>query len=286
MPHRNGSGSQVRHYSILEYARFRWFKTSLGLCAIAAAAYLWHDPVPHPYGGTWLGYTLGTAGAILIAWLLWYGVRKRRYAAAGNLQGWLSAHVYLGTALVVIVTLHTGFQLAWNIHTLAYVLMLLVVASGFYGVFAYLRVPRAMTANLGDDSIASLVMRIADLDRDMREKAMSLPDTLFSLVDRSIAGTRLGGSARRLLSGRDDACPTAGAARDWPSQASALKGDPAILGKEVFGLLLRKEQLLVRARRALRYQAILDFWLYLHVPLAFMLLAALAAHVASVFIYW
>lgn len=284
--HPNGSGSHVRHYSILEYARFRWFKASLALCAVAAAAYLWHEPVPHPYGGTWLGYALGTVGALLIVWLLWYGVRKRRYAATGNLQGWLSAHVYLGTALVVIVTLHTGFRLAWNIHTITYILMLLVVASGFYGVFAYLRVPRVMTANLGEDTIDSLVLRIADLDREMRERALSLPDTLFALVDRSVAGTRLGGSTRRLLSGRDDDCPTGAAVRDWPRQASLLRGEAASLSKDVFGLLLQKEQLLARARRDLRYQAILDLWLYFHVPLAFMLLAALVAHIVSVFIYW
>ena len=276
----------MRHYSILEYARFRWFKVSLAVCVAAAAAYLWHDPVPRAYGGTWLGYTLGTIGALLIVWLLWFGVRKRTYAAAGNLQGWLSAHVYLGTALVVIVTLHTGFQLAWNIHTIAYLLMLAVVVSGLYGVFVYLRVPRAMTSNLGEDSLDSLVLRIADLDREMRDKALSLPDSLFALVERSITGTRLGGSARRLLSGRDAACPTAAAVRGWPRQASVLKGESGALSKEVYSLLLQKDQLLTRARRDLRYQAILDLWLYVHVPLAFMLLAALTAHIVSVFIYW
>jgi hypothetical protein len=280
------SGSLVRHYSILEYARFRWFKASLVLCAVAAALYLWHEPVPRPYGGTWLGYALGTVGAALILWLLWYGVRKRRYAAAGNLQGWLSAHVYLGVALVVIVTLHTGFHLAWNIHTFAYILMVLVVASGLYGVFAYMRVPRAMTANLGDDSLDSVVLRIADIDREMREKALSLPDALFALVERSVTATRLGGGVRRILSGTDPNCPTAAAVREWPQRASVLKGDPARLSKEVYALLLQKDQLLGRARRDLRYQAILDLWLYVHVPLAFMLLAALTAHIVSVFIYW
>lgn len=284
--HSNGSGSQVRHYSILEYARFRWFKVSLVLCVGAGAAYLWHDPVPHAYGGTGLGYALGTIGALLIAWLLWFGVRKRSYSATGNLQGWLSAHVYLGTALLVIVTLHTGFQLAWNIHTIAYLLMVAVVVSGFYGVFAYLRVPRVMTANLGDDSLDSLVLRIADLDREVRDKGLSLPDSLFALVERSVTGTRLGGSVRRLLSGRDDTCPTAAALSEWPRQASLLKGEAAARGKEVYGLLLEKEQLLTRARRDLRYQAILDLWLYIHVPLAFMLLAALIAHIVSVFLYW
>ena len=35
-----------------------------------------------------------------------------------------------------------------------------------------------------------------------------------------------------------------------------------------------------------RYKNVLESWLYVHVPLAFMLLAALTAHIVSVFIYW
>ncbi len=277
----------MRHYSILEYARFRWFKAAVALSIAASALYLWHEPPLKPYGGTWLGYTLGTVAGLMVLWLLWYGVRKRRYRSrVGTVQGWLSAHVYLGTALVVIATLHTGFELGANVHTLAYVLMLLVVFSGFYGVFVYLRIPRAMTENLGEQTLDGIVVRLADVDREMREKAMSLPDDLFALIDRSVAGTRLGGGVWRLLSGRDPQCPTASAVRLWPQKAKRLTGDAARLDKEVFGLLLQKHQLLERARRDLRLQAILDLWLYFHVPLAFMMLAALVAHVVSVFIYW
>lgn len=277
----------MRHYSILEYERFRWFKAAVVLSIIAAVAYLWHDPPIKPYGGTWLGYTLGTVGAVLILWLLWYGVRKRRYrSTSGTVQGWLSAHVYLGTFLVVVVTLHTGFELGWNVHTLAYVLMLAVIASGFYGVFVYLRVPRAMTENLGEETIDSLVLRIADIDREMREKALSLPDVLFAPVESSVRGTRLGGSVGRLVSGRDRKCPTAAAIREWPALSRGLDAEPGRLAKDVYNLLLQKQQLLERARRGLRHKAVLDLWLYLHVPLAFMLLAALAAHVVSVFLYW
>jgi hypothetical protein len=277
----------VRHYSILEYARFRWFKGALVLSAACAVAYLWHEPPLKPYGGTWLGYTLGTVGAVLILWLLWYGIRKRRYASrVGTVQGWLSAHVYLGTALIVVVTLHTGFELGWNVHTLAYILMLLVVFSGFYGVFVYLRVPRAMTENLGQDTLPAIMLRIADLDREMREKALSLPDTLVAQVNRSVNETRLGGSFLRVVTGRDPGCPTAAAVRDWGRYAKSLTGEAARLDKEVYGLLLLKHQLLERGRREMNHKAVLDLWLYLHVPLAFMLLAALLAHVISVFIYW
>ena len=41
-----------------------------------------------------------------------------------------------------------------------------------------------------------------------------------------------------------------------------------------------------KARRDLRHKALLDLWLYFHVPLAFMLLAAVTAHVVVVFLYW
>ena len=277
----------MRHYSILEYAGFRWFKLAVALSALASVAYLAYRPPVKPYGGTWLGYTLGTVGAALILWLLWFGVRKRSYRSrVGTVQGWLSAHVYLGTALVVIVTLHTGFEVGWNIHTLAYVLMLIVIASGFYGVFLYLRVPEAMTESLGEDTLESILLRVGDLDREMRERALSLPDALFAQVDRSVRETRLGGNALRLLSGRDPRCATAAAVRDWPALAKGLKGETAKLDKEVFGLLLRKNELLARARRILRQKAQLDLWLYVHVPLAFALLAALVAHVVSVFVYW
>jgi hypothetical protein len=166
------------------------------------------------------------------------------------------------------------------------VLMLAVVFSGFYGVFVYLRVPRAMTENMGDETLEAIVLRLADLDREMRAKALSLPDDLLAIIDRSVAGTRLGGSFRRLVSGRDRQCPTAAAVADWPRIARALTGEAAKLDKEVYGLLLQKHQLLERARSDLKHKAIIDLWLYFHVPLAFMLLAALTAHVVSVFIYW
>jgi hypothetical protein len=277
----------VRHQSILEYANFRWFKLAFALSAVAGFAYGFHEPSTKPYGGSPLGYTLGAVSALLVLWLLAFGVRKRMYRSTlGGVQGWLSAHVYLGTALLVVATLHTGFELGWNVHGLAYVLMVLVVVSGFYGVFVYLRVPTAMTANLGDETLESMLLRMADIDKDMREKALSLPDALFKVVDRSVAATRLGGNFFRIVSGRDRACPTAQAARELPELAKSLMGETANVNKEVYTLLLEKNELLRRARRAMRHKALLDLWLYVHVPLSIALVAALAVHVIAVFIYW
>ncbi len=124
------------HQSILSYRKSRYLWWASTVCIASIVAYWMHDPMVPPNGGTWLGYTLGGIGAVLILWLMWFGIRKRSYRSrVGSLQGWLSAHVYLGLGLITVVTLHTGFQFGWNIHTLAYVLMLLVIATGLVGVY-------------------------------------------------------------------------------------------------------------------------------------------------------
>ncbi|MFY7962678.1 MAG: hypothetical protein ACOVVK_21560, partial [Elsteraceae bacterium] len=104
--------SAQSHESFLVYARFRYMKWAVALALVSLVVYIGHKPVLEPRnGGTWAGYGLGGVGAALILWLMWFGVRKRQYAQGpGRLEDWLSAHVYLGLALIVVGTLHAGFQ--------------------------------------------------------------------------------------------------------------------------------------------------------------------------------
>ena len=283
----NSREPRLRHQSILVYERFRWLKVATALCLASGVAYLVHEPATGAYGGTWLGYSLGTLGALLIGWLLWFGVRKRRYASTlGTVQGWLSAHVYLGASLLVIVTLHTGFQVGWNVHTLTYVLMVVVVLSGLYGVYAYNALPEEMTANRAGATIEALLARIGDIDRELRSRALGLPDSLLTAVNASIDRTRLGGSAWRLLTGEDRGCPTAAALQALSVAGTTPDGESSPLHHDVFALVAEKNELLRRARRDLSIKARLELWLYLHVPLSLGLLGALIAHVVSVFLYW
>jgi hypothetical protein len=277
----------LRHQSLLAYGSYRFCKIAVLVVALTVGAYLWDNPPGGRNGGTWLGYTLGTIGALLILWLLWFGIRKRQYDhGATTLLAWLSAHVYLGVTLIVIATLHAAFQVGLNVHTLAYVLMLIVIFSGFYGVYVYLRVPRKLTNNLGDETRSSLLLKIADLDKQARELALGLPDNINQLVLTAAQETRIGGSWRRQLSGIDPDCATAAAVEKLQTIGKTLRGEQARVNQQLYTVLLRKQELLATVRRDVAYKARLDLWLYLHVPASLALLAALTAHVVSVFFYW
>lgn len=282
-----------QHHSILSFSGARYLWVAVLLCAGSIAAYAWHEPPTasmKPYGGTWLGYTLGTIGAVLIVWLMMLGVRKRRYRSAlGSLQGWTSAHVYLGLTLIVIATLHSGFEFGWNVHTLAYALMIAVIVSGLFGIFAYLHYPELITKNIAADTFESILLKTNELDHRCRELVLDLPDEFNAVIlGSSRAAEREVSEADRLSLRpfRKGRCPTTEACELLKGLGSTLSGEQARLNGQLVKEMTRKRLLIERLRRDLRYHALLQAWLYLHVPLSFGLLGALIAHVVSVFYFW
>jgi hypothetical protein len=287
VPQRGRQGARqvsTDHEGFLRHARFRWLKIALGLCLASVVGYVLSDIKPRPNGGSWYGYTLGTIGAGLIVWLSLLGVRKRAMTPGGwSLKAWTSAHVYLGLALIVVATLHTGFQLGWNVHTLAYVLMLLVIASGVFGIAAYATLPAALSANREEMTQGQMVDGIAAIDRQLDDAAQPLPRDQAELVLAAISEDPFRQGLWRRLSGRyrDSATERAIAAFDG---AGPTPVDPAV--SRVEALLRRRKAQLDRMRRHLRLKALLEVWLHVHVPLTIALLAALTAHIISVFYYW
>ena len=284
----------MQHQSFLEYKRYRYLKVAVVLSVLAAIAYRWHrsqhfdTPGGLGYGGSPMGYALGSIAALLILWLLLLGARKRSYGPArSTLQGWLSAHVYLGVALVVVATLHTGLELGLNVHTLAYALLLVVVISGIYGVVMFVRVPAAMTEVMGDDSVQTLMLHIRELDQQARRIALKLPDSYNSLVLNAAEKTLLRGTVFDHVTQHSSwHCPTRFAVRRMRMLNPELRDEQARLGRELIGLMLSRQSAVQRIRQEYRLMGRLRLWLLLHVPLSVALLFALVAHVVSVFIYW
>ncbi len=294
--------------SLLAYRRLRYLWVASAVAMSAVIVYALHRPSEPPNGGTWLGYTLGGAGAALILWLSVFGMRKRAYSSRlGSVQGWLSAHVYLGVALVVIATLHAGFQFGWNVHTLAYLLTCIVVASGIVGVWFYLRYPGLMSRNRAAQTGEQMLAELTDLDRLCARQAAALggeyPEVIMSARDRAA----LGGGAFALLAGRDrsrvvlpaahrggadhaHALPNPQQSRllDWLGHqlAESTDGERTRQIHELMTLTGARRGLLERLRRDAQIRAWLQAWLYVHVPATCALLAALIAHVIVVFLYW
>jgi len=297
------------HESVLSFRRSRYLWWCSTLCIASIVAYWMHEPAMPPNGSTWLGYTLGTVGAVLILWLMWFGIRKRRYRSRmGTVHGWLSAHIYLGLGLITVVTLHTGFQFGWNLHTFAYVLMMLVIVSGMVGVYCYLHFPRVMTDESGESTAESLIRQIQEIDRQALMLASEIDPETHDKVIKSIRRSAIGGNALQLLFARGKTRTVEGLklAQEKSARVSEQDGDQSgstmmfmasniasgrldkgDAMRRLSDLLIGQKTVLVKQlRRNLQIQAFMDIWLYFHVPLSFALLAALTAHIISVFFYW
>ncbi len=273
------------HEGFLRHRNFRWLKIAMSACLVAIIGYVAADVEPRPNGGSWYGYTLGTIGAGLIVWLSLLGIRKRAMTpGAWSLKAWTSAHVYLGLALVVIATLHTGFQFGWNVHTLAYALMMLVILSGIFGISAYARLPAALSSNREDMTQGQMLDALRAVDRQLHDAAQPLArhyaDSVLAVLEE---GAFSGGLWQRLSGNWRGSATQAAVGAFNPADATEA-ADPAI--RRVEALLQRRMAQLDRLRRHMRFKALLEVWLFVHVPATFALLAALTAHIISVFYYW
>lgn len=275
------------HEGFLRHRNFKWLKIAAVICGVAILAYLLIDVEPRPNGGSWYGYTLGTIGALLILWLTALGVRKRAITRKRwSLKAWTSAHVYLGLSLIVIATLHTGFQFGWNIHTLAYALMIVVILSGLYGIWAYAFLPSALSDNRSEMTAAQMIEAVESIDKQIQISAQPLSDEDSQVVLDSLGEDVFGGGLVRRLSGRPPKGGNVVALRILRRRVAESEGEEAIALEQVEVLMQRKAGALNRIRRHVRIRARLEIWLYVHVPLTFALIGALSAHIVSVFFYW
>jgi hypothetical protein len=272
--------------TFLEYQNFRYLKIALGVLLLSIVVYAVDSPVGGRRGSSWAGYGLGIVAATTIFWLMWLGIRKRNYASTGApLRGWVSAHVYMGTALLFVVPLHSAFQFGMNVHTLAYALMCVVVFSGIVGVAFYALVPISMTRNRNNITLDSMLARIAEIDAECRLAADGLPDYYARSVVTSIDETLIGGTFRSQLSGLDPNCGTTRALKKLRSSDIELDDSGKEQERKLIELVARKELLLRQIRRDVRFKGLLDLWLIVHVPFAFATCAALIVHIFVVFWY-
>jgi hypothetical protein len=296
------------HQSFINFRHYRYGLIA-GVASLATlATYMVDRPRVSPNGGTWLGYTLGTVAALLVIFLALFGIRKRSFRSTiGTAIGWLSAHVYLGLAALLIATLHSGMHFGRNVHTVAYVLMCLVTLSGCWGVYAYVSFPGAMIQQRGNLRRSEFLRQIAELDSSSLELAEGISPRITQLLAEAARRTDLGGgNLWKQLRARDESTLLLGIG-SAPRRSNLVSNEnqralirtlaqirPGRTSNEaalssvqkLLELAGSKAALLQRLRRETQFGAMLRIWLFLHVPLCCALLAALCIHVVTVFLYW
>ncbi len=295
------------HVGILRYSNARFLWWAIALTVGSLLLYSTQGDLQPPNGGTWQGYVLGTIGALLIVWLAFLGVRKRSYSSnLGTVQGWTSAHVYLGSVLLVVATLHSAGQLGWNVHSLAYVLMCLVIFSGFYGIYTYINFPQEITANRSGSSRVGLFAELFSLDKRGRELGAKGPDGINVAVRSAIERTAIGGGIYAQLLGKDQSRfirPSGSGDSSAGKPVSNRDQQPVIdliaerlpktnkiaeteLLQELLEIFCRRQAVLRRISCDIRLRGRIRVWLLIHLPISIALIFALAIHIVTTFIYW
>ncbi|MYN63763.1 MAG: hypothetical protein F4X11_01840 [Acidobacteria bacterium] len=260
-----------------------WWRVFLAGAVLCLAAAL-IQRVPAAPGGNY-GWTVGygIAAAALLVVAMAYSVRRRMpRRGPGALHHWVQAHVYGGTLFVVAVALHSGGAfpggfLSWCL----WVASLWVVVTGLLGVFLQKWIPPALTSALATevhyDRIPELVAAVHDkvelLVAASSESVRKFHDANLEAV---LARPRTsfvyffditGGIQSRM--------------RRFDYLKRLLDEDDAQRLEEL--RTLTRTKLEMDAHYTL--QKALWWWVYLHVPAAFLLTMLVAIHVFAVLYY-
>ena len=286
--------------TFLTHRSGRWAKWAVALLFASAVGYWAEDLRVPPNGGSVFGYTSGTIAAFLMLVLTYLGRRKRHYGSKlGTVKGWTSAHVYLGVALIGLTLLHSGFQVGWNWHTLAFALMLIVCLSGIYGVWAYQHYPALIDRNNLSQTRGALIDQLHHLDQDITGSLTRHDPGVASIVQGAIERTTLPNRWLDTLRGIDHSevlLPGKGLVSNTNMTAlidylieqieQGAQGDTALNLQSLVGALGERASLISRIKEDLRLVTLTRIWLTIHIPLAFAAVAAVISHVIAVFLYW
>lgn len=233
--------------------------------------------------------------AYLSGWLLFavmliltfYNARKRlSFLPLLTSEGWLQFHIYAALFTAVLFCIHISYKIptGWFECTLAG-LYLMVMLSGFFGLFASRGIPKRLTTRGGE----VLFERIPGIRRQLQERAEALA---LKSVEEVKSATIADFYVRELKVFFDG---THNMISHWLEVRTPLN---SMLNKitdlnrylnESERATMNEIATLVRQKDGLDYhyslQLVLKLWLFVHIPLTYSLLLWTLAHIVLVFAY-
>lgn len=234
-----------------------------------------------------LSYLTGWAllGVILLL-ALYNGRKKLPFLPLLSSEEWLQFHIYAGLLTGVLFAVHVSYKIpaGWFQGVLAW-LYLLVMASGFFGLFLSRTIPKRLTTRGGE----VLFERIPSLRRQLQEQAGQLA---LQSVAESKSGTIADFYLREL---KDFFNGPRNCSSHWSGDGSPVNrlltkiSDVQRYLNEQERATLEKIAVLVRQKDGLDYhyahQLLLKTWLFVHIPLTYSLLLFTVVHIVLVFAF-
>jgi hypothetical protein len=268
--------------NFLNYKSWRWFWISLVTFLFFLSWYLMDDTPGVPNGGTLFGISSGIAAAGIMVFLMWYAKRKRSYfSRVGTLKGWLSAHVWLGLLLIVLVPLHSGFQFGFSVHGLTYFFLIAVVLTGIWGIYAFIKYPSLIDSHRGGGSAKLLKEELTLVERQIENELGQSTDSVLRVLKKYDVAVPQSYWALLLASAPAELQSSEGA-KDF----SKMNEQEQQSAERLLSLVNKKRSLITKMRKEARLFFALQCWLYIHLPLASILMVLLVLHIGIVLLMW
>jgi hypothetical protein len=233
--------------------------------------------------------------AYLSGWLLFavmlvltfYNARKKlSFLPLLTSEGWLQFHIYAALLTAVLFVVHINYKMptGWFEGTLAW-LYILVMLSGFFGLFASRGIPKRLTTRGGE----VLFERIPGIRRQLQERAETLALKSVEEVKSSTIADFYVRELKDFFDGTRNIVPHWFEVR---TPVNLLLNKIADLNRylnESERATMNEIATLVRQKDGLDYhyalQLVLKLWLFVHIPLTYSLLLWTLAHIVLVFAF-
>lgn len=231
-----------------------------------------------------VGHGFGIVGtAMILIGVVGYMARKRvaLLSHLGGLKHWLQVHIFLCTLGPFLVLLHTTFKFG-GLVSIAFWSMAIVVASGIFGRYVYVRIPKTING------------RFLDLDA-VRARIGQLTEAIAARTSLPAA------ELERLLAPAGDvprssslATALGQAVREDLRQRKHLRGVrkylrtrevPHDLHAPVLELAKEQRRLRQQALFLRPFQRMFRYWHVVHLPLALVMFLVLCVHVTVAILF-
>lgn len=232
-----------------------------------------------------VGHGFGIVGSLMIlVGVGLYSARKRLrlLARVGALKHWLQVHIFLCTLGPFLVLLHTTFKVG-GIVAIAFWSMVVIVASGIFGRYVYVRIPKTINGEFYAPAVVrgrqrevrGAIQRAGGLTAEEAEALVPADGTHDRLgPGRALVdAVRFDLMRRRHLRNVDRRLEERGVAREARDEIHSLVREHVTLTQQL--------------RLMHPFQKLFGYWHVLHLPLALVMLLIMIVHstVAVVFGY-